>query len=579
MFKSDYFQALDDYRKARRGAAVQEILARLSGDTDDVELLSYDEVRHKLKAIEKSSETLEEIPLDSIVGSVGRYHDFTRKFLPKSSIDRTRWARVMATSQGLAGLPPIDVYRIGEVYFVKDGNHRVSVARQMGSDLIQAYVTEVESKVDLSPDTKPDDLIIKAEQVDFLDRTRLDQTKPDSDLTATKAGAYPTLLEHIDVHRYYQGVEQQREVPFPEAAESWYENVYKPVVKIIRNRGLLEDFPERTSVDLYLWTADHRAAIREEIGWEIGLEAAISDLSIRHSKRRRSFSRFLGTIISWLIPDVLEPGPPAGSWREKLAQMTVLEHIFNDLIIALDDSQTAWNALDMALVLSKMENSRVHGIHVHGDLSGNWPEEHISMEEEFNSRCSGAGISGYEFKVVEGDIAKILLDQARFADLIVIPLNHPPDNRPISRISSGISTLIRTCPVPVLTVPSPPSQLHTLLIAYDGSPKAREALYLAAYLGTQYGVTVNVLTSRIDAGVNEDTLVDARNYLDQYPVNAKYILTDDPISDEISNRCLQDDIDLILIGGYARSAIVDVMLGSAVDQVLREVPLPVLVCR
>ena len=579
MFKSDYFQALDDYRKARRAAAVQEILARLSGDADDVELLSYDEVRQKLKAIEKSSETLEEIPLDSIVGSVGRYHDFTRKFLPKSSIDRSRWARVMATSHGLAGLPPIDVYRIGEVYFVKDGNHRVSVARQMGSEMIQAYVTEVESKVDLSLETKPDDLIIKAEQVDFLDKTHLDQSRPDSDLSATKAGAYPTLLEHIDVHRYYQGVEQGREIPFPEAAESWYEKVYQPVVKIIRNRGLLEDFPERTFVDLYIWTADHRAAIGQEIGWDIGLEAAINDLSFTHSKRRRTFTRFLGSFISWLIPDALESGPPPGSWREKLAQMTVLEHLFNDLIIALDDSQTAWDALEMGLVLSKLENSRIHGIHVHSELSENWHEEHISMEEEFNSRCNGADISSYELKVAEGDIAKILCEQARFADLIVIPLNHPPDNRPISRLSSGISTLIRTCPVPILTVPCPPSQLQTLLIAYDGSPKAQEALYLAAYLGTQYGVSLYVITSRVDADVGEDTLRDARNYLDKYPLSAQYILTDSPISDEISNRCQQGAIDLILIGGYARSAIVDVMLGSVVDQVLREVAIPVLVCR
>ena len=84
MFRSDYFKALEDYKKARRGAAIQELLARLSGHSEDTELHSYDEVRHQLQAIEKSAEHLEEIPLDAIVGSVGRYHDFTRKFLPKS---------------------------------------------------------------------------------------------------------------------------------------------------------------------------------------------------------------------------------------------------------------------------------------------------------------------------------------------------------------------------------------------------------------------------------------------------------------------------------------------------------------
>ena len=202
MFKSDYIKALDDYKKARRGAAVQELMARLVGNTEDTELLSYDEVRQQLRAIEKSAEHLEEIPLDAIVGSVGRYHDFTRKFLPKSSINEDRWARVMASSQGLSGLPPIEVYRIGEVYFVRDGNHRVLVARQMGSATIQAYVTIVETKVDLTPDFTPDELIIKSEQVKFLEKTRLDRIASSADLSTTKAGAYPTLLEHIEIHRY-----------------------------------------------------------------------------------------------------------------------------------------------------------------------------------------------------------------------------------------------------------------------------------------------------------------------------------------------------------------------------------------
>jgi nucleotide-binding universal stress UspA family protein len=118
-----------------------------------------------------------------------------------------------------------------------------------------------------------------------------------------------------------------------------------------------------------------------------------------------------------------------------------------------------------------------------------------------------------------------------------------------------------------------------LLVAYDGSPKAREALYLAAYIGTQHGVTIKVLTSQIDTGVDENILADARDYLEQYPVVAHYILSDSPIASEINTLCQENTIDLILIGGYARSVIVDVVLGSAVDQVLREITLPVLVCR
>ncbi len=212
MFRSDLIQAMDDYQKARRKADFQELFARMLGNSEEMELLSYDEVRQHLRAIEKSAEQLVEIPLDAIVGSVGRYHDFTRKFLPKASISQDRWARVMAHTKGLSGLPPIDVYKIGEVYFVKDGNHRVSVARQMGNTAIQAYITEVESRVHLSQEITPDDLIIKAEYVRFLEKTSLDKLKSGADLSATKPGAYPALLEHISVHRYYLGIEQDHEI-------------------------------------------------------------------------------------------------------------------------------------------------------------------------------------------------------------------------------------------------------------------------------------------------------------------------------------------------------------------------------
>ncbi len=579
MFKSDYFKALEDYRKARRGAAVQELLARLSGNPEDTQLHSYEKVRQQLQAIEKSAEHLEEIPLDAIVGSVGRYHDFTRKFLPKSSIDEDRWARVMATSQGLSGLPAIEVYRIGDVYFVRDGNHRVSVARQMGNASIQAYVVEVETKVDLSPDFTPDDLIIKTEQVKFLEKTKLDRIKPSADLSTTKAGAYPTLLEHIEVHRHYLGLEKQQEIPYEEAAANWYREVFLPVVNIIRKRDLLCDFPDRTATDLYLWAADHRASLEQEIGWDIGVEAAITDLSEKHGPSRKSGIRKLSKMINWFVPDVLGDGPPPGTWREKLAQMTILEHLFNDLIVAMDDSPTAWQALDQAIILAKMENSRIHGVHVHSDISDNSQAEHHPLEEAFSNRCQKAGVSGFDLMVTTGETGKVLCDHARFADIILLPLNHPPGDEPIKRFSSGIITLIRNCPVPILTVPAAPKPLDSLLLAYDGSIKAKEALFIAAYFGSQHGSTVKVLTSEI--GVNDPQVIqeEARNYLTQFPLNAQYIISQDSVSGQIHKMHQSEEIDLILIGGYSGSSLIDVMLGSAVDKVLREIQLPVLICR
>lgn len=579
MFRNYYIKALEDYRKARRKAAIDELLSRISGTPQQSDLLSYEEVRQQLQAVEKSPQRLEEIPLDAIVGSVGRYHDFTRKYLPKSSIDEKRWARVAATSQGLSGLPPIEVYQIGKVYFVKDGNHRVSVARQMGNQSIQAFVTTVETKVDLAPDVTPDDLIIKSELVNFLEKTHLDKLKPEADLTATKPGAYPTLLEHIAVHRYFMGVEQQREIPFQEAAAHWYEEIFLPTVKIIDKRGLLDDFPDRTVTDLYLWAADHRAALADQLGWDIGPEAALSDLSESHGQRSHSILRKIRQLISWLVPDNLESGPPPGTWRNKLARMTVLQHLFNDLIIALDDSENAWHALEMAIQLSHLENSRLHGLHIHPQQSGNEISDHSVLQEPFTQRCQQAGISQFDFKIVTGEVGKVLCDQARFADLILLPLNHPPGDKAITRLSSGLITIIRNCPVPILSVPSQPTGMHSILLAFDGSLKSREAMYIAAYFGSQHGSKLTVLTSSEGLANPEEIQGEAQHYLSQFPMAPDYLLHTDPVPQAIAELNNERSIDLVMIGGYGGNALRDVVLGSTVDEVLREIQLPILICR
>ena len=131
--------AVDDFYKARRRAQLHDIAAALRGASS--RLLSYEDVRTRLQAVESSRRYLADIPLDSIVGSVGRYNDFTRTFLPKNNSAKQRWINVEVQMTGLEGLPPIDVYQLGDVYFVKDGNHRVSVARQLAFAYIQAYVT------------------------------------------------------------------------------------------------------------------------------------------------------------------------------------------------------------------------------------------------------------------------------------------------------------------------------------------------------------------------------------------------------------------------------------------------------
>ena len=197
---ANFLSALEDFRRARRRAAMEEILSRLTGKSTD--LLPYEQVSQMLRVTKSEPRGLQEIPLDAIVGSVARYTDFTRSFLPRHDATQERWARVEMAASDPRGLPPIDVYQIGQVYFVADGNHRVSVARRLGANTILAHVTQVHTKVTLTPDVSPDDLILKAEYADFLESTRLDQVRPhplrvswgQADLGVTVPGQYPKLL-------------------------------------------------------------------------------------------------------------------------------------------------------------------------------------------------------------------------------------------------------------------------------------------------------------------------------------------------------------------------------------------------
>ena len=159
--KTQHEIALEDFRRARRQAAASAILRRFKGQP--VSLLPFDEIIQHIGTQESHELGLKYIPIDAIVGSVGRYTEFTRDFLPLSGSLEKRWARVKTTFRDMKDMPPIMVYQIGEVYFVQDGNHRVSIANQRGATEIRAYVTEISSTIEITPETDLDSLILSVE--------------------------------------------------------------------------------------------------------------------------------------------------------------------------------------------------------------------------------------------------------------------------------------------------------------------------------------------------------------------------------------------------------------------------------
>lgn len=279
-------RARERYLRSLFRAQLTDLLGMMSGENTD--LMRYDEVAKHLKARQQVEQGIQMVPIEKIVGSVGRYRDFTRTFLPRAGVSQHRWARIDSVMNSLEGLPPIELFQIGDVYFVRDGNHRVSVARANGLSEIEAYVTEVKTPIPLTVDDfDRDQWLIKADHAEFLAQTRLDQLRPDHALRLTEPGRYEILRQHIEVHRYLRNQESHSDaLSWEDAVVSWYDSVYMPVVAAIRAYDLLYQFPQRTEADLYLWIAHHR----EELAHQYNLaplspDVAVSTFAETHSER------------------------------------------------------------------------------------------------------------------------------------------------------------------------------------------------------------------------------------------------------------------------------------------------------
>ncbi|MCU0492648.1 MAG: DUF4032 domain-containing protein [Chloroflexaceae bacterium] len=265
----------EDYNRARRLAFFSQLLAFVTRRSN--QLFSLDEVRARLHVRGQHYRGVGTVPLDQIIGSEGRYSDFDRHFLPLQKTTKDRWLSISRAHYEDVGLPVVELYKLGDIYFVKDGHHRISVARQQGQEAIDAAVTELEVDVPLSPDLSLRDLLLKEEYSDFLEWTELGRLRPQQRIELSELGGYLDLVRHINGHRYYLGLEQGREISRDEAVASWYDNVYMPVVYVIRDHQALEAFPKRSEADLYRWIMDHRWYMQEAGGSDPGPENATLD--------------------------------------------------------------------------------------------------------------------------------------------------------------------------------------------------------------------------------------------------------------------------------------------------------------
>lgn len=254
----------EDFNRARRKAFLAQLLGIVNRSSN--ELLSLDEVRARLNVRGQHYLGHQTVPLDHIVGSEGRYSDFDRHFAPRHDATKYRWMSVDRAHHEAIALPAIELYKLGDIFFVKDGHHRVSVARIQGQLEIDAVVTELVVDVPLARTLSMRDLLLKEEYSDFLGWTGLASLRPQQRIEFSEPGGYLALVTHVNAHRYFMSLEREVEAEREEAVADWYDSVYMPVVEVLRQTNALHAFPKRTEADLYRWIMDHRWYLRERNG-------------------------------------------------------------------------------------------------------------------------------------------------------------------------------------------------------------------------------------------------------------------------------------------------------------------------
>ncbi len=538
------------------------------------DLLSYEDVRKQLKAVIGNRRQLMDVPLDAIVGSVGRKQDFSRTFLPRHDSLRERWNKVARMAHGTEGLPPVELYQIGHLYFVEDGHHRVSVARQDGHSHIEAYVTEASTAVKLNPDMKPDEVLSKGELLKFFEQTGLNELRPGTDFKASSPGGYGCLLEHIDVHRYFMGIEQSREVPYQEAVQHWHDTVYAPVVEVIQKRKILADFPGSTQLDLYLWFTRHRVDLEQELGWQPEPTAAVSDFAKRHgSAPGRVISRAGRKLLKAILPMTRELGRPSGEWRRERLETREGLVLFSDVLAVTGVGPIHWYVLDEALNLARREGGEVHGLYIVESKEKVKSAETTALAEEFRRRCESGGFKA-KLTAEAGDVIDVICERARFVDLIVFDV--VPERLGKNIPGSELYHLIPQSSRPILVVSGPAQQLRRALLIYDGRPESGTALFVAEHLAHRHGIELKIFsTTEGDWSTNQKTVKKAREHFEKSGIQVEVLEVGGRIVPAVLQVARESECEWIIAPGYAGAAVAG---DTFLDKMIRVSERPLLIC-
>jgi hypothetical protein len=277
--------AESDFLRVRRHQTLSKLAARMRGDTDVLsETLSFNDVVDALGRRGEHDRGLQVIPLDRIVGSVDKVRDFDRRFRPTSDRSRQRWERLAEKSRMGEYLPPIDVYQLGNLYFVRDGHHRVSVARAQGATDIDAHVVQIDTVVDTEGIGGPRDLEGKNWGLRFLQRVPLTGERR-AEINCTDPTDYHRLAEMIEAWACRLMQREHDWFDKETMARRWFDEEYKPVVALIDEAGVRGE--HETGADAYIRVSKERYRLIREHDWNRDVMEKIAATQSRRSASRR----------------------------------------------------------------------------------------------------------------------------------------------------------------------------------------------------------------------------------------------------------------------------------------------------
>jgi hypothetical protein len=256
--------AQHDFLRVRRRAAVAKLVARLRGEPDDVGVvLPYEEVIEALGFVSERSTGLKVVSLDQIVGSVDRGRDFDRRFRPTSARSRGRWEHIAAAARRGESFPPVDLVKVGQLYFVRDGHHRVSVARALGRTDIDGYVTDVHTRIDPDEAMKVSDLPLKSHERVFFERVPVPASAR-AEIVLADRNDYDELAEAVEAWGFRATQSRGEPLDREQTALLWLETEYRPVVAMLREAGLIQGC---TDTEAYMSIAAERYHLLRTHDW------------------------------------------------------------------------------------------------------------------------------------------------------------------------------------------------------------------------------------------------------------------------------------------------------------------------